>query len=74
MDPEEAAIAAELLGVKYAIASHFDDTERARADVARFLAAVMERDTTGQRVPLALKPDQVLVIDGDDHHLEEPPA
>ena len=71
MDPEEAAIAAELLGVKYAIGSHFDDTERARADVARFLAAVVQRDTTGQRVPVALKPNQVLVIDGDRHHVEE---
>jgi L-ascorbate metabolism protein UlaG (beta-lactamase superfamily) len=70
MDPEEAAIAAELLGVKYALASHFDSSAPADADVARFMAAVLERDTSGQRVPVALKPDQVLVIDGDRHHVE----
>ena len=67
-------MAAELLGIKYAIASHFDDTELARADVARFLTAVTERDTSGDRVPLALTPNQVLVIDGDRHHVEEATA
>jgi L-ascorbate metabolism protein UlaG (beta-lactamase superfamily) len=70
MDPEEAAIAAELLGVRYAVASHYDET--ADDHVRRFLAAVRERDTTGRRVPMALEPGQVLVIEGDEHRVEGP--
>ncbi|MCY7419848.1 MAG: MBL fold metallo-hydrolase [Chloroflexi bacterium] len=71
MDPEEAAIAAELLGVRYAIASHLDDHARANQDGARCLAAVKQHDTTGLRVPLALQPGQTLVIDGGDHRVED---
>jgi hypothetical protein len=40
--------------------------------VQRFLAAVRERDSTGRRVALALRPDEVLVIDGDHHRVEAP--
>jgi hypothetical protein len=68
MDPEEAAIAAELLGVRYAVASHYYET--GDDHVQRFLASVRERDTSGQRVPVALEPNEVLVIDGEVHRIE----
>jgi L-ascorbate metabolism protein UlaG (beta-lactamase superfamily) len=70
MDPDEAAIAAELLGVRYAVASHYYFTSH--PEVRRFLEAVRERDTSGARVPVALEPDERLVIDGNDHRIEGP--
>jgi L-ascorbate metabolism protein UlaG (beta-lactamase superfamily) len=70
MDPDEAAIAADLLGVRFAVASHYDDVQH--PDVQRFLAAVPERDTTGQRIPIALMPDERLIVDGDVYRIEGP--
>ncbi len=70
MSPLEAAMAAELLGVKFAVASHYYDPDH--ADVQEFLAEVPRQDTTGKRVPLAMRPNEVLVIDGEDWRLEKP--
>jgi L-ascorbate metabolism protein UlaG (beta-lactamase superfamily) len=70
MSPEEAAMAAEMLGVRFAVGCHYDDPDH--PDVQRFLEEVPRHDTTGARVPLALRPGQVLVIDGDDWHVEGP--
>ena len=72
MSPEEAALAAEFLGVRYAIGTHYVDPED--EDVRRFLEAVPAADTTGSRIPLALVAGQTLVIDGDHHRIDEPPA
>ncbi len=69
MSPLEAAMAAELLGVKFAVASHYYDPDH--ADVQEFLAEVPRQDTTGKRVPLAMRPNEVLVIDGDDWRIEQ---
>jgi L-ascorbate metabolism protein UlaG (beta-lactamase superfamily) len=72
MSPEEAAVAAELLGVRYAVATHYLDPDH--DDVQRFLALVPERDSTGSRVPIALRPGQTLVIDGDRHFIDDAPT
>jgi L-ascorbate metabolism protein UlaG (beta-lactamase superfamily) len=69
MNPQEAALAAELLGVRYAVATHYDDPEH--RDVKEFLDLVPREDTTGARVPLALRPGETLVIDGEHHTVEE---
>lgn len=68
MDPEEAALAAELLGVRYAVATHYDTPDH--DDVRAFLAAVPRHDSSGTRVPLALWSGETLVIDGDRHTVE----
>jgi L-ascorbate metabolism protein UlaG (beta-lactamase superfamily) len=69
MNPAEAALAAGLLGVRYAIATHYDDPDH--ADVKAFLATVAERDSSGERVGLALRPGQSLVLDGDRYEVVE---
>ena len=69
MDPDEAALAAEFLGVRYALATHYDDPDD--VDVRRFLKRVPEVDSSGRRIPMALRAGQTLVIDGDDHHIED---
>jgi hypothetical protein len=68
MSPDEAALAAELLGVRYALATHYVEPDD--IDVRRFLEQVPAHDTSGRRIPLALRPGEVLVIDGEDHHVE----
>jgi L-ascorbate metabolism protein UlaG (beta-lactamase superfamily) len=50
MTPDEAALAAEWLGVRYAIATHY---MHPGAEAQEFLRRVPERDTTGQRIALA---------------------
>jgi L-ascorbate metabolism protein UlaG (beta-lactamase superfamily) len=72
MSAEEAALAAEFLGVRYAIGTHYVDVND--EDVRRFLDAVPEADTSGNRIPLALRAGQTLVLDGDAHSIEEPGA
>lgn len=69
MTPREAAMAAEMLGVRYAVATHYEDA--GHPDVRRFLAAVPEEDGSGSRVALALEPGQTLVLEGSAHRLEE---
>jgi L-ascorbate metabolism protein UlaG (beta-lactamase superfamily) len=71
MTPDEAALAAELLGVRYALASHYVDSDH--RDVRRFLTSVPDHDTTGRRVPLALDPGQTLVIAGEGYRIEDAP-
>jgi L-ascorbate metabolism protein UlaG (beta-lactamase superfamily) len=68
MNPVEAALAAEMLGARYAIATHYDDPDH--ADVKAFLVAVPDRDSSGTRVALALRPGDTLVLDGDRHQVE----
>jgi L-ascorbate metabolism protein UlaG (beta-lactamase superfamily) len=72
MSPDEAALAAELLGLRFALATHYVDPED--VDVRRFLELVPKHDSTGHRIGLALKAGETLVIDGDAHRLEEPPV
>ena len=67
MNPTEAALAAEMLGVRYAVATHYEEVEH--ADIQAFLAAVPEHDTTGRRVALALRAGQTLVVDGDTYEV-----
>jgi L-ascorbate metabolism protein UlaG (beta-lactamase superfamily) len=71
MSPDEAALAAELLGVRYAVATHYVDVDD--IDVTDFLAAVPRHDSTGRRVGLALTAGETLVIDGDSHSIEPAP-
>jgi L-ascorbate metabolism protein UlaG (beta-lactamase superfamily) len=71
MSPHEAALAAEMLGVRYAIATHYEDSDH--PDVKEFLAAVPLHDSTGNRVGLALKPGQTLILDDADHYRVEDP-
>jgi len=67
MSPDEAALAAEMLGVRYAVATHYEDPSHPH--VAEFLRQVGVHDTTGCRIPLALKAGQTLVIDGEHHEV-----
>lgn len=67
MSPNEAAYAAELLGVRYAVATHYEDPNDAA--VQEFLAQVPKFDSTGSRVPLALAAGQRLEIDGDRYEV-----
>jgi L-ascorbate metabolism protein UlaG (beta-lactamase superfamily) len=70
MDPAEAAIAAEMLGVRYAVATHYEDPDH--DDVKAFLAEVPRHDSSGERVALALRPGQALVIDEDSYKVVNP--
>jgi L-ascorbate metabolism protein UlaG (beta-lactamase superfamily) len=67
MSPAEAAYAAELLGVRYAVASHYEDPDH--ADVKAFLSAVADRDTSGTRIGLALRAGETLVLDGESYRV-----
>lgn len=68
MSATEAAIAADLLGVRYAVATHYEDREH--ADVSRFLEAMSAGWDPAVRVPLALGVGDTLVIDGSTHRVE----
>lgn len=70
MSPDEAALAAELLGVRYAVATHYDDHRH--PDVLEFLRQVPQHDTTGARVPLALQVGHSLVIADDSYQVIAP--
>jgi len=61
MSPEEAALAAEWLGVKIAVACHYDDPDH--PDVKSFLEQARLRDSTGKRQAYALRAGQALLID-----------
>jgi L-ascorbate metabolism protein UlaG (beta-lactamase superfamily) len=65
MDPTEAAVAADLLGVRYAVATHYEDPDH--PDVRAFLDEVPRHDSTGERIALALRPGESLALDGDAH-------
>ena len=67
MDADEAARAAEMLGVDIAVACHYFDKD---AEVERFLELVPKYDTTGRRQVLAPEAGDVIVIDGDRVEIE----
>jgi L-ascorbate metabolism protein UlaG (beta-lactamase superfamily) len=75
MDPREAALAAEFLGVKYAVASHYLDLENEQGveyrEVHEFMAAVHELDQTGQREALALYVGETMVVEGTSSYTIE---
>lgn len=62
MSPREAALAAEMLGVHLAVASHY--TDPADEDLVEFCHLVRSLDTTGRRQAIVLAPGESLVIDG----------
>lgn len=73
MSPREAALAAEFLEVRLAVACHYLDLQQQPAearDVAEFLAAVKEYDTTGTRQAVAPDAGATLVLDGTSYRLE----
>ena len=64
MSPDEAALAAELLGLTVAVACHyFDHTQQ---DVLDFLAAVPVHDTSGRRQALAPLVGETLTVATND--------
>ena len=67
MDARQAALAAEFLGVRFAVASHYTDVSN--PDVQKFLALVEDRE--GPQHGIALKPGQTLVIDGESHAVKD---
>lgn len=70
MSPQEAAVAAELIGARYAVATHYEDPDS--PEVSEFLAAVEAGASQTGRVGLALRPEETLVIDGAQHRIERP--
>jgi L-ascorbate metabolism protein UlaG (beta-lactamase superfamily) len=69
MSPEEAALAAEMLGAPLAVACHYEDP--GHPDVVRFCAAVTASAGPGKRQPVALAPGQTALINGSSYELEE---
>jgi L-ascorbate metabolism protein UlaG (beta-lactamase superfamily) len=63
MDPDEAALAADMLGVQLAFASHYLS---ATPDIAAFAERVAERDATGRRVALSPDVGQTVVVESPD--------
>ena len=63
MDADEAAYAAEMLGVEVAIAAHYLSPTPA---VAEFLDRVRARDTSGRRIALAPAVGQSIVVERVD--------
>ncbi len=70
MNPTEAAMAAEMLGVRYAVATHYEDV--GHDDVKAFLEEVPQHDSSGRRVALALRPGQTLTIDKETYEVVNP--
>lgn len=60
MSPDEAALAAEMLGVDIAIGCHFISRN---PDLDEFLEKVEARDTSGRRVGLVLDPGETLSVE-----------
>lgn len=65
MDAREAAMAADMLGVKYAVACHYEKADDPH--VVDFLDHVSRNSTAA--TGLALNPGQTLVLDGDTHRI-----
>jgi L-ascorbate metabolism protein UlaG (beta-lactamase superfamily) len=61
MDADEAARAAEMLGVRIAVACHYLEID---AEVRRFLELVPKHDSTGDRKAVAPEVGETLVVDG----------
>lgn len=69
MNPEEAALAADFLGVRYAVATHYIDPDD--VDVRRFIDLVSNSEGRPKPIGLALRPGESLVIDGNDYHVRK---
>jgi L-ascorbate metabolism protein UlaG (beta-lactamase superfamily) len=67
MDPDEAARAAEMLGVELAVACHYLERDDA---VDRFVELVPRYDTTGRRRVVAPEVGDVLVVENGSHRIE----
>ena len=68
MDADEAARAAEMLGVDLAVACHYLAKDE---EVERFLELVPRYDTTGRRRVVAPEVGETLVVDAAGHRLVE---
>jgi L-ascorbate metabolism protein UlaG (beta-lactamase superfamily) len=68
MDADEAARAAEMLGLKVAVACHY--LTREDSEVDRFLELVPRYDSTGARQAVAPEVGDTLVVDGDRCEIE----
>lgn len=68
MSPREAALAAEMLQVRFAIATHYTST--ADENVREFIRTVPKLDTSGSRVALALEPGEVLTCTSDGYSVQ----
>ena len=62
-----SALAAEFLGVRYTVATHFVDPDD--LDVTEFLAAVPTFDTIGTRVGRTLRAGQGLEVDATSYRV-----
>jgi L-ascorbate metabolism protein UlaG (beta-lactamase superfamily) len=60
MDPDEAALAAEMLGLEIAVASHYISPT---PELEAFREQVAARDSTGRRVALAPEVGQTVVVE-----------
>jgi L-ascorbate metabolism protein UlaG (beta-lactamase superfamily) len=67
MSPDEAARAAEMLGVEAAVACHYLTMN---ADVDEFLTLVPRHDSTGRRKALAPRVGESIVIENGDYRIE----
>jgi L-ascorbate metabolism protein UlaG (beta-lactamase superfamily) len=67
MSPDEAARAADMLGLSLAVACHYIGWNE---DVDRFLSLVPEHDSTGRRQALAPRVGETIVIENDSYRLE----
>lgn len=67
MDPDEAARAAEMLGLELAVACHY---LAPNDDVTRFLELVARYDTSGKRRAVAPLVGQTLVVEPGNHWIE----
>ncbi|HET8629296.1 MAG TPA: MBL fold metallo-hydrolase [Thermomicrobiales bacterium] len=70
LSPREAALAAEMLGVRLAVACHYLDADD--PEVAEFMALVPAYDTSGARAVVAPAPGETLVVDGATHRIVPP--
>jgi L-ascorbate metabolism protein UlaG (beta-lactamase superfamily) len=67
MDADEAARAAEMLGIELAVACHYLEPDE---EVTRFVELVPRYDTTGRRRVVAPLVGDTLVVDGSEHRIE----
>jgi L-ascorbate metabolism protein UlaG (beta-lactamase superfamily) len=67
MDPDEAARAAEMLGLELAVACHY---LASNDDVDRFVELVPQYDTTGKRRVVAPLVGETLVVEPGNHWIE----
>jgi len=70
MDADEAARAAEMLGLELAVACHYLTVD---SEVERFLELVPKYDTTGRRQAVAPLVGETIVIEDGQHQVERRP-